>query len=147
MKALSEDSVCLLTGKTTDLQYYPVDQDTTNPLPCNIACISSDIVKGIGPSFNYTLDVWGYRVTLDTPVEFMKYNKECVSALAMEAAPYYDSPAVLVDVFETLIRRHVKGITKVEMVSENTSHDRFQYLNFQLRLGSKSAKQRSSLII
>jgi hypothetical protein len=143
--------VCLLSGSTgINLNYYPVDGDTQNPLPSNVVCVSNDVVKDFGPTFGFTGNIWDFKVYFDAPEIFIAYNQSALNAILMDMdikKVDTNRPSGLVDLFDLLVTKHVKGILKVESLLNSWTMDRFQYQAHQVRLGMQQLRKSPSLVI
>ena len=116
LSRLSEAGVCLLSGEKENLVSIPVDFNTNNMLPTNMACISKTIASDILYTLKYsiTLDQKGIVVTFNTPECFVEYNTSLLNALEFELpVPTKDS---FIEIYETLMSRHLKGVDKIKLV-------------------------------
>jgi hypothetical protein len=120
LSRLSESGVCLLTGETENLVSIPVDFNTNNMLPTNMACLSKSIVEDILYTFKYKvkLEQKGVVVTFNTPSCFLDYNTNLLKALELEIpTPLYGDKFEVV--YEFLMSRHLKGIDKIKYTNSD----------------------------
>jgi len=131
---LGEFGKCLVTGGTEELTILPVDLNTSNILPSNMAMMSRGLLDKTPLILDYSLIL---DTSLPIVVEFKtihklyKYNKDIVQNLSLHtvleqkhidflASDGFDerfTGNILSHVFEKLISLHVKGISKVSIAN------------------------------
>lgn len=129
---LGEFGKCLVTESTEDLTILPVDLNTSNILPSNMAMMSRGLLDKTPLILDYSLIL---NKDLPIVVEFKtihklyKYNKDIVQKLPLStvleqkhieflSSDNFDerfTGNILSQVFEKLISLHVKGISKVSI--------------------------------
>jgi hypothetical protein len=117
LSRLSEAGVCLLSGEKENLVSIPVDFNTNNMLPTNMASISKEIASEILYTFKYKvkLEQKGIVVTFNTPECFVQYNITLLKALEPELPETKEDS--FLEIYECLMSRHIKGIDKIKLVN------------------------------
>ena len=151
LKRMSEDGRCLLTGEKENLVYFPVDTNPQNFLPSNMSCIADSIAKEITYTFNYDIELWGYKLTFDSPPVFKSYNENTVNiatTMMMDDKERFNPPSYekFTAFYEYLTKLHVKGLSKISY--DNISIDANQYQGHLLRLlaNAKASTPKSKII-
>lgn len=127
LSRLSESGVCLLTGETENLVSIPVDFNTNNMLPTNMANLSKSLVEEILYTFKYKvhLEKIGVVVTFNTPACFVDYNTGLLNAfeseipIPMVGTGIFSKGGNFVEVYEFLMTRHLKGIDKIKFTESD----------------------------
>lgn len=116
---MSEADICLLTGDRGNLLTTPVDFNTNNMLPTNMACLSKDILDAVEFVHKYKVKcLYGTVVTFNTAPCFVDYNKGVLETLYDKIpAPKHHN---FVEVYEFLMSRHVKGIYEITFEDESS---------------------------
>ena len=156
---LSEDGICLLTGSNNDLQYMPVNFDVNNILPSNMVCISNKMANAINTEFvyYYTIRLWEYEITLETPKQFESYNQSIIEMLEDKTSDFisfvnenlasgYKQADLLPQLFEFLISHHIKGIYKIS--NRHRTLENLHYQTFVIRslVEAEKNKKQSKII-
>jgi len=143
LSRMSEDGVCLLTGKKDDLTYVPVDMDTTNILPSNMVCVQKSLSKTMLLSYHYDVQFSDMMVMFDTPSHFERYNKTLLENISTSEIAGNHTVDRILSVYDLFTLRHVKGFFKISC--GNYQVHRIQYQEYLLRLLAE--KLNSSKII
>lgn len=142
---MSEAGQCLLTGKTEELVYVPVDGDPNNLLPSNMVCLSKSLVDSFDCSYLYEETFYvenskkTYRVTFDTPFSFFEYNTSALKIAQNKVSSELSesAPKALIKLFEVFTESHVKGILRVKCEDSGLQLDRIHFQNYVLKTLSK----------
>jgi len=122
---LSEAGICLLTGETENLVTIPVDMNTNNMLPTNMACVSKQLIDDIKYTYRYKISCYdGIRITLNTAECFVDYNKKIVQALFSEIPE--PKQHNFISIYEFLMTSHVKGVDKITFADDDSCMDWLQ---------------------
>jgi len=119
IKNLSESARCLITGENTNLTVQPVDLNTSNLLPSNVASIKKELVSDI--VFQYVVPVGDYYICFESSPIFENYNRTCLANPTL-VIPRFEGALTLYAFWDYLTRLHVKGIKTLsynEYILEN----------------------------
>jgi len=120
---MSEAGVCLLSGEMDDVLSIPVDFNTNNMLPTNMANISKSLIENITHTISYKFHCPdGVTVVLNTPPSFIEYNQTLLGAIELPQPKHFN----FIEIYEYLMSRHVKGISKIRFEEGDSCMDWIQ---------------------
>ena len=116
---MSEAGICLLTGEMENTMPIPVDLNTSNMLPTNMANISKSIIENIHFTYNYKIKCpYGLTFVFNTPHCFVDYNKTIIIGITEQLpAPTHNN---FIEIYEMLMNYHVKGVDKIRFEEDDS---------------------------
>jgi len=122
---MSEAGICLLTGEMEDVLAMPVDLNTNNMLPTNMANISKKILEDITYTYLYSYKCnYGITIVFNTAPCFIEYNKAIINGLSDRLPqPKHN----FLEIYELLMTHHVKGIEAIKFEEDDSQMTWIQF--------------------
>lgn len=124
---LGEGNICLSSGEmptdlvtaggdkasSFDLIDYPIDFNTGNILPSNMATVNRDLLKPPFKPFGYKQEIGGLTIEMVTDELLYDHNQEYLNP-DWEGVFTNVEKGDLIGVWDFLTRNHIKGIIRIE---------------------------------